>query len=109
MAPKAARRERQNAVSAAAKLSYTRKQTIAELDGFLNHGKRFFPIETAICALDYLERSLNPLAPDAAEDYADVCDKLRAWLHNEDPDLPVPLAEETLFWLRELKPIRGAV
>lgn len=82
---------------------YTREEVIAELDGYLNEGKRIFPIELAFSALYWLNHSEKP-----SWEWVGPFDRcglaLMSWLGNDDPNLPDSLIKGVLHWLRNTKP-----
>jgi len=83
---------------------YTLKQTIRELDGWLNKGRCFYPIDTAISALHWLS---NATIIDGTHDgvtMRQAADRLRTWLGNDVPDLGIETGEAALYWLRRLQP-----
>ena len=78
-----------------------RAETISELDGFLNRGQRFYPIDTAISALYWLEHA-PPLPPDDSVEFSleETLSALRSWLADETPEIPIDYAEAALDWLQ---------
>jgi len=86
-------------MNAAAKhCEYTRAETIKELDGYLNHGRRMYGIDTAISAVHWLKLSDND-APGLASTIA----ALEFWLADETPNLPDSIAAAALDWLQETR------
>lgn len=76
--------------------------TIGQLSAW-SKGGRMYPIEVAISAVHWMSHTKLP------DEYADralfreTLAELEAWLKNEDPDIPALLAEDALFWLRQIR------
>ena len=80
---------------------YDRAETIGILDRWLEHSENFFPIDTAVSALHWLETGQpGELGGDAAQYLLTTQSALRAWLANAEPRLPDDLCRSALYWLR---------
>jgi hypothetical protein len=87
-------------------VEYDLQETIDELRGWLNRGERFYPIDTAISALHWLEKAPGGTAQTGSFplSFEDTKAELRAWLANEDQYLPEPIGEAALYWLKRPHP-----
>lgn len=83
-------------------VEYARAETIRELDGWLNRGKRFYPIDTALSAQFWLQQSTRPDdSPFRLKSFNLTMRNVAAWLASPIPDLPESLGEDLLYWLKE--------
>lgn len=78
---------------------YDLDETIEELRGWLNRGERFYPTDTTVSALYWLDRAPGTTG-NYPESFEETKEGLRAWLADEDPDLPEPLGMAALYWLK---------
>ncbi len=87
---------------------YDLSETIGSLDGWANHGKRMYPIETAFSAVHWLERMPAearewPCFTDgygATVALSDTLNLLRGWLSDDTPNMPDRTGEAALHWLK---------
>lgn len=89
---------------------YTLAETIKELDGWLNHGKRFYPIDTAISANYWLQLTPpvdNGKRPECGLLLSETVAELEAWLCDEEPHLSADLGEAALYWLQRARKETG--
>jgi hypothetical protein len=82
-------------------VEYDRRETIAVLDGWLHLGESFYPIDTAISALHWLDASPPETAThgDHPQSFEETRKELRAWLANDAPHFPEALGDAVLYWL----------
>jgi hypothetical protein len=76
--------------------------TIGQLSTWAKGG-RMYPIEVAISAVHWMGQTKLPDGYADRASFRETLAELEAWLKNEDPDIPTPIAEDALFWLRQIR------
>ena len=78
---------------------YTLAETISQLRWHMR-GKRIYPIELGLSAAHWLHAADSETMGAYPMTFAETTRELDTWIGNEDPNLPEPLIEAALYWLR---------
>jgi hypothetical protein len=76
--------------------------TIGQLSTWANGGP-MYPIDVAISAVHWLSRARMPDGYADRAQFRETVAALEAWLMNTEPNMPNAVAEDALFWLREVR------